>query len=582
MFSKKNTLIVKLIRYLVIPIEIFLILITLFNLYFLGKIYPGMYIAGTNVGGKKPHDTEDFLKNNTKFPESISLQSDEQSFNIPLKSIAFVWDPALSSARAYSYHRTGNIFLNLIRQLQTLFRKENIGISISFDEQVLSQYLDTISSTLAVDPTYPKLEIAGKEVVVEKGKPGSEADLKKLRILLGYNLSYLDFTSINIPTKLVDPTLSESEAEVYKKRAESLLNKKIILKYDSYSLPLEDKSIFKYLAPKGEYKEDEIAHLVDSIANEVNRNPQNSVFVFNNNRVEEFVPAKDGVKVKKETLIDMVMGNLRTLEYSDENSITIEIPVELTRPKIKTEDVNNLGIQQLLGKGLSYFRGSIPGRIHNISLASSRFKGILISPGDTFSFNKVLGDVSALTGYKQAYIIKDGRTILGDGGGVCQVSTTLFRAALDAGLPIVERKAHSYRVNYYEQGSSVGLDATVFEPTADLKFTNDTPGYLLIQPTFDPTKSLLIFEIYGTSDGRKSYLSKPVISGTIPPPEDLYTDDPTLPLGTIKQIDHKAWGAKVVFKYTVTRNGEAVFNKTFVSNYLPWQAVYLRGTGPAR
>lgn len=580
MFSKKNTLIVKLIRCLVIPIEIFLILVTLFNLYFLGKIYPGMYIAGINVGGKKPHDTEDLLTNNIKFPESISLQSDEQSFNIPLKSITFAWDPVLSSARAYSYHRTGNIFLNLIRQPQTLFRKENIGISISLDEQVLSQYLDTISSTLAIDPTYPKLEISGKEVVVEKGKPGSEVDLKKLRILLGYNLSYLNFTSINIPTKLVDPTLSESEAEVYKKRAESLLNKKIILKYDSYSLSLENKSAFKYLAPAGEYKEDEIAYLVNGIASDVNRNPQNSVFVFSNNRVEEFVPAKDGVKVNEEALIDMVMGNLRTLEYSDENSITIEIPVELTRPKIKTEDVNNLGIQQLLGKGLSYFRGSIPGRIHNISLASSRFKGILISPGETFSFNKVLGDVSALTGYKQAYIIKDGRTILGDGGGVCQVSTTLFRAALDAGLPIVERKAHSYRVKYYEQGSSVGLDATVFEPTADLKFTNDTPGHLLIQPTFDPTKSLLIFEIYGTSDGRKSYLSKPVISGTIPPPEDLYTDDPTLPLGTIKQIDHKAWGAKVVFKYTVTRNGETVFDKTFVSNYLPWQAVYLRGTAP--
>ena len=280
--------------------------------------------------------------------------------------------------------------------------------------------------------------------------------------------------------------------------------------------------------------------------------------------------------------MDTVIGNLRTLEYSEEKNITVEIPVEIIVPKIKTEDINNLGIKQLLGRGVSYFKGSITGRVHNISLASSKFNGILVAPQETFSFNETLGDVSALTGYKQAYIIKDGRTILGDGGGVCQVSTTLFRAILDSGLPVVERKAHSYRVSYYEQNSPVGLDATVFEPTADLKFTNDTPSYLLIQSTFDPSRSMLVFEIYGSSDGRVSYVSKPTISASTPPPEDLYTDDPTLPTGVVKQIDYKAWGAKVSVFYKVTKGDEILFEKTFYSNYHPWQAVYLRGIGPGR
>jgi vancomycin resistance protein YoaR len=211
-------------------------------------------------------------------------------------------------------------------------------------------------------------------------------------------------------------------------------------------------------------------------------------------------------------------------------------------------------------------------------LASSRFKGVLLAPGEVFSFNKVLGDVSTLTGYRQAYIIKEGRTVLGDGGGVCQVSSTLFRAALNVGLPIVERKAHSYRVSYYEQNSPVGLDATVYDPTADLKIKNDTPAHILIQPQVNPKNSQLIFEIYGTNDGRVSKISKPTISNLTPPPEDLYQDDPSLPAGTLKQIDWKAWGAKVTYTYNVSRDGETIFQKTFVSNYQPWQAVYLRGT----
>ncbi len=570
---------IKKIKYLLVFVETLVLLTAIFNLYFINRVFPGIYVAGINIGGKKLQEAESILGKSIKFPEKISLHSGGQSFDIPLGSIAFAWDPVRTVANAYSYHRTGNIFLNLARQLQTLFNRENLGISISFDEQALFQSLDLVSSALAVDPVYPKLEVIGKDVVVEKGATGSKVDRKLLRVQIGYNLSVLNASPVEIPIKPVDPRLSDSEAENFKNRGQALFNKNLILKYDLYSLSLGGQTLLKYLDPKGDYKKEEVANLVEKVAKDLNNDPQNSTFVFNNERVEEFTPAKDGIKVKGESLMDIIIGNLRTLEYSDENSIAIEIPVELTPPKVKTEDVNNLGINQLLGRGVSYFKGSIPGRVYNISLASSRFKGVLVAPGETFSFNKALGDVSALTGYKQAYIIKDGRTVLGDGGGVCQVSTTLFRAILDSGLPVVERKAHSYRVSYYEQGSPVGIDATVFAPTVDLKFINDTPAHILIQPIFDSKKSMLVFEIYGTSDGRKSYVSKPIVSGITPPPEDLYTDDPTLPAGTVKQIDYKAWGAKVSFNYKVTRGNETLFEKTFYSNYRPWQAVYLRGTG---
>ncbi|MBU2035972.1 VanW family protein, partial [Patescibacteria group bacterium] len=297
-------------------------------------------------------------------------------------------------------------------------------------------------------------------------------------------------------------------------------------------------------------------------------------------RVKEFKPSLDGYKVEKDILKNMIIGNLRTLEQSEEKSINLDIPVNISKPKIQNKDVNNLGIETLLGRGTSKFVGSIANRIYNIKHASAKFKGIIIPPGENFSFNQTLGEVSQETGFKQAYIIKEGKTILGDGGGVCQVSTTLFRAELNAGLPILERQAHAYRVGYYEQDSAPGLDATVYEPHPDLVIKNDTPNYILIQSIYNEKARNLTFEIYGTDDGRVVSVSKPVISSITPPSEDLYQDDPTLPQGTIKQIEYKAWGAKVKFDYQVKRDNEIIYKKTFYSNYQPWQAVYLRGTMP--
>ena len=168
---------------------------------------------------------------------------------------------------------------------------------------------------------------------------------------------------------------------------------------------------------------------------------------------------------------------------------------------------------------------------------------------------------------------------MGDGGGVCQVSTTLFRAALAAGLPIAERQAHSYRVSYYENDSSPGIDATVYSPYPDFKIKNDTSAHILIQTNFNPKTTTLDFEFYGASDGRVSAVTKPKVWDSVPPPPDLYQDDPNLPAGVLKQINGKAAGAKVAFDYKVTRGKEVLQDRTFYSIYRPWQALYLRGVG---
>jgi vancomycin resistance protein YoaR len=334
-----------------------------------------------------------------------------------------------------------------------------------------------------------------------------------------------------------------------------------------------------YLSPAYKFNEEKLAILLEPLKKKINLDPINAQFVIQNGKVTTFRSHQDGQRLDEERLKNTIATKIPMLARSSHAmTITMSIPIAIIKPEVTTEKVNTLGIKELLGSGTSLFKGSIPNRIYNIELASKRLSGILVKPNETFSFAKALGDVSAFTGYKQAYVIQNGRTVLGDGGGVCQVSTTLFRALLNAGLPIIERNQHAYRVSYYEQDMGPGFDAAVYVPSVDLKFTNDTKHYLLIQATVDHAAQRLTFDLYGTSDGRKVNISDPVILSTSPAPEPLYQDDPTLPKGVVKQIDFAAPGAKVYFTREVRRDGKLLYSDKFTSNYRPWQAVFLKGT----
>lgn len=319
---------------------------------------------------------------------------------------------------------------------------------------------------------------------------------------------------------------------------------------------------------------------LDRIATAVDVPVQDALFEYHNGRVQSFRPSKDGQQLNREQARAEFAKAVAQLSASEQPTLyKIALSVTPLAPDVSTGNANSLGIKELIGKGYSVFGGSIPGRIHNVALAASKFHGVLIPPGEEISFNRIVGDISAATGYQAAYIIKNGRTVLGDGGGVCQVSSTLFRAALNSGLPIVERHAHAYRVHYYEDGGfKAGLDATVFSPSVDLRIKNDTPAHILIQTKTDTQNLNLSIEFYGTSDGRKAEIYNHTVGGIVAPPPPLYQDDPTLPNGVVKQVDFSAWGAFASFQYRVTRGGDVLQDTKFTSSYRPWQAVYLRGT----
>lgn len=307
------------------------------------------------------------------------------------------------------------------------------------------------------------------------------------------------------------------------------------------------------------------------------KKPINATFQFENNKVTAFQREEDGLAIDKPATKKQIDTVIQSWLFNKKTN-SVDVVVHILKPSVTLSQTNTLGIEELIGEGRSDYTHSIPEREHNVLLGTSKLNGILIPKGATFSFNEHIGDISSHTGYKPAYIIKEGKTVLGDGGGICQVSTTLFRAALNTGLPISEHHSHAYRVGYYENDAKPGLDATVYAPTVDLKFVNDTPASILIETVADKEKKQLFYRFYGKKDGRNVELTDPIITNVSRPDEPLYQDDPTLKRGITRQVEYAALGARSQYSYKVTKNNEVLFQKDFNVWFRPWRAVFLVGT----
>jgi vancomycin resistance protein YoaR len=244
---------------------------------------------------------------------------------------------------------------------------------------------------------------------------------------------------------------------------------------------------------------DRLTDYLVKLGQQVQTPPQDVRFVIANGNITIVAPSKKG------TALD-VAGADQIIRHSLLSNVSnVVLPFQETDPAITEDTIANLHLTDKLATGQSNFSGSTIARIQNVTVASKLYNGILIPAGQTFSFNTILGAVDAEHGYAPEKVIK-GQTIAYEyGGGICQVSSTVFRAAVNAGFPIVERKPHAFPVHYYEPQ---GFDATIYPGVSDLRFINDTPSYVLVQTRIEG-KNLYV-DFYGTSDGRAVSINGPI------------------------------------------------------------------------
>jgi len=509
-------------------------------------------------------------------PQSIVLKTSTKNFELNTASISAEINKK-RTASTILYRRLNE---GIFSYINYFFTPKKFILDISYDNGALDKYLSDLSSQINKPFVPSELQIKSGSIVFTKGELGQEIDEGLLKQDIISNLSNGQFDQkIDITLKSSGYLPNDTQINDTKERAKKLIGKSLILTNENNNITIDDKTLISWLDFQGDYQSSKIAEFTKNTAQSLKRDPVNAVFKFENNKVIDFQPSVAGIIPQEKELADLIENSLNKLVDFEDKSITAVIPIKSIDPLIKNGDVNNLGIKELLGRGVSTFHHSDSTRNMNIEKGSSIVNRVLVSPGETFSFIKNLGEVSLDAGFKKAYIIRAGKTELDVGGGICQVSTTLFRAMLDAGMDITARQNHAYRVSYYEEDSKPGFDATVFIPNPDLKFINDTGHYVLVQNTFDLPNRTLTYEIYGTSDGRKASITNYRQWDAQPAPPSVNIDDPTLPLGKTVQDEHSIAGLKTAFDWTVTdSSGKILHQKTFQSVYSPWAAVYRHGT----
>jgi len=546
--------------------------------YYKPRVLPNSYLGNQSIANLSTTQIEQLVKSNYQ-PQAIELIYQDQSWTWSTEQLGLKIDPAATAQKAINAGKTWQGYQSLT-QLQT---DKQIPIIYSINQTALASASAQLADHLWMPAIEPEVTLTeNQEIHVQTGSQGQSVDTDKLIQLIDHHLATGDSSPITIPVTHTDLRITQAQVNQAAQRATKLQTAQLTITADDQTLTWTNQQLIPLIGfEDNSYRTTELQQRIAQLAATWDRPAQNAIFKFDEStkKVKEFHPAVSGLAIDQTGALTQLSNTLQQLEQAT-SSATLALEYTETKPDITIDEINDLGIKEHIGHGESKFVGSVSTRLFNIGLASTRINGTIIPPGETFSFNAGVGEITAATGYKQSLIIKNGRTVLGDGGGVYQVSTTLFRAALNAGLPIDERRAHSFRVSYYEQDAPAGMDSTVFAPYVDLKFTNDTPDHILIQTTYDQKDAFLEFDLYGTSDGRIAVVDNHQLWDQTPPPPDLYQDDPSLPTGQVKQVERAIWGAKASFDWKVTRDGETIHEKTFYSNFHPWQAVYLRGTDP--
>ncbi len=568
------------------------------NLLYAGRVLPGVSLNGKSLAGMDITAAQLAISESYEFPQTghILLQDGEKSWMVTPDQLGVYLDTVGSAQNALAVGRNGSLLKRLKDLSQASFYGYEISPIFIFNQKMALQYLTDISTSIDQPIKEAGISVENAQVVISQGQPGRILDLAA-------SLTAINAQLTRMQDGIVPLVIQENQPKMLDVSKQGELVKGILSQPFTLKLPnATDKDPTWQVQPvdlarlltftevaNGNNADLQVginktltAAYLHSLEGEIDQDAENARFIFNDDtRLLDLIqPAVQGRALQVDPSVEAINQAITNGDHS------ATLQVNITEPQIKdTTTGAELGITELVSSYTSYFRGSSDERVHNIQIAAARFHGLLLAPGATLSMSDVIGNISLDNGYAEALIIVGDQTIAGVGGGVCQVSTALFRTAFFGGYQIDERHAHAYRVGYYEQTASghdqklAGLDATVFVPIVDFKFTNDTPYWLLMETYVSPTYDTLTWKFYSTSDGRTVNWSSTGPTDIIEPADPLYRENPDLPTGKIKQVEYAADGATVAVKRTVSRDGQVLYNDTFSTKYEPWQAVFEYGPG---
>lgn len=606
-------------KWLLVMIAIFLLLLSLltaayfmFEKQYKNRIYPGIIISGVDMSGfteeeaKKELNTKinNFHENGIEFHYhdfSANLMPLVSSFenDLAYEIITFDVEKTVEQAIDYGrftkfylyketkYQKVQNFFPNLQNKLKALFYNVNFPVNYTINDEEVMSFLKNNFFRFEAPAQNAKIVYEKKQYpltytfTVEDEVFGQKLNYGEAMQTLKKNMAKINTSRIDLNAVMDYPTILKKDALNIDAKAKDIIGQaplKLNAKKETWKINKEmlaDWLLLKLNNQEG--NNDKIivgfdsatvtAFLLEKIIPKINKEPVEAKFEIKNNKVVEFQASQDGQELDLKESIKTIEKKFIFMKEKEVNLIIKEM-----RSNIRTEEINKVGIKEIIGTGHSNFAGSPRNRRHNIAVGAASVNGTLIAPDEEFSLNKILGEVNASTGYLPELVIKEGKTIPEYGGGLCQIGTTAFRGTTKSGLPVTMRRNHSYRVGYYEPA---GTDATIYSPWPDYKFKNDTASHILIQSRIEGND--LYFDFWGTSDGRVATQTYPIIYNIVRPAPTKIIETTDLEPGIKKCTESAHNGADAYFDYTVTFPNGEIKETRFSSHYVPWRAVCLLG-----
>ena len=485
---------------LLIPLFIFAILVGILSTVFAlinrdnETIFSGISIQGIDVSNLTIDEAKKKVSSiiGNHISEEISLQhNDFQTVILPEQfGVSFDVDSAVE--QAYYIGKSDNLIKNNYTILSLLLKNYNISPSINYDEDLLNSLIDSINAQLPDRVVNPGYSIDGTNLVITSGKDGiliSSSDLKDEILSFLNDISSKNET-INIPVNNVGAEPINLDA-IYK---------------DIFKLPVDASYT------------------------------TNPYVVYPSSNGLDFAISMEDAKA--------IISNQQD-EYT--------IPLKITYPNVTTKQIGNEAFPDLLSQFSTSFTSSGYNRSNNIILSSAKLNGLVLMPGEEFSYNQAVGQRTKAAGFRKAGAYSNGKVVQEVGGGICQVSSTLYNAVLYANLEIVERTNHYFNPGYVK----AGLDATVSWGGPDFRFKNNR-NYPIRIVTDTSGKKLKVY-IYGlkTDDDCTVVLDPRYISSV--PYKTTYQKDPSLATGETRVISSGSNGCKTAtYKYVYDKNGTLI------------------------
>jgi len=466
-----------------------------------GKVHRGVEVGNVSLGGMEPAEARQVVRERALGPlQEIELTGPER-FSRSAEELGVNFHVDATVDKAYAVGREGNLLERLGERLRAAFPGITIDPNIDYRSERVRAEVEEIAGQVNTPPRDATVEVVGPEVEVGESREGYRLDVDDTMASVDEAIDGMTGEA-KLRGKVLGPAITTAEAETAAEKAQGAVAQQLVFEHEdkNWTVSPADVSSSLDIRPNDgkisvSLNRDRMSDRLAAVYSDLTVKPKNASYEFDGSGNVVVVPGREGRSIEWENLLDSVENNL----FEGKREYQVNTNVE--KPRYTTAGLEAKKPTELIGSYKTNYTATTDQgaeRVANLEIASNAVSGVFVAPGDTFSMLDYVTDLD----YEKAHVIVDGAEETADGGGLCQVTSTLYNAALYAGMEITERTAHFSQLPYIRPGMDATVwygDTTTEADDLDMSFKNTSEGYVLIQETVSDD-GYIYASIYGVPD----------------------------------------------------------------------------------